>query len=77
MSTQQTRYPGTGSTTGTGIVWTDAGNITADDAAFAFAAHTAGPTPSRYLVGSNFGFEIPAGAVIDGVVGRRIHGALR
>jgi len=45
--------------------WTDPGNITADDAAEAFA-----DVPTDYLVATNFGASIPSGATIDGITVR-------
>ena len=56
------------------ITWSDPGNITADDGAYA----TALAGTSHYLVASNFGFTVPDNAVIDGVevdIGRFANGA--
>lgn len=56
-------YPGTTS----GVGWTNPSNIAANDDADATVALGAGAT-SNYLIASNFGFAIPAGSKIDGVV---------
>lgn len=45
--------------------WTNPGNITVDDNSVARANAVSG---SDYLIARNFGFAIPASAVIDGVV---------
>lgn len=52
--------------TGSGPVWTDPGNITADDATNASSSVFASAT-SDDLKASNFGFSIPGGATIDGI----------
>lgn len=46
--------------------WSNPGNITNSDDTYATVALTS--TISEYLEGSNFGFSIPAGATIDGIV---------
>lgn len=45
--------------------WTNVTNITASDDAYATCALTA---TSHYAKGDNFGFSIPSGATIDGIV---------
>lgn len=58
-------FPGTGSNVDrSGLTaWVNPGNITSDDANDA----TCNGAGSDYLVGSNFGFSIPATATIQGV----------
>jgi len=52
---------------GTGtIAWTSFGNITAADGISATAAFT-GAANSNYLQGTNYGFTLPAGVVVDGI----------
>ena len=54
--------------TGTGtFAWTNQGLITAADASNATAVFT-GSTTSNYLRGTNYGFAIPTGAIINGIV---------
>jgi hypothetical protein len=64
-----TRSAGTGANDasfGTGA-WTTPTNITASDNARATQSLAAGAT-TQYLKATNFGFTIPAGATIDGIV---------
>src|SRR5713101_480481 len=63
----QTKTCGTGADAASGgtKTWTSPGSITGS-AAFATAAMTVGTT-SHWLVGTNFGFTIPAGATITGI----------
>jgi len=69
MATAGPNIAGTGTNGGFGgVSWTDPGNITADDATRASVWLTTGTPESDYLVASNFGFSIPAGAAIDGVL---------
>jgi uncharacterized membrane protein SpoIIM required for sporulation len=63
-------YPVTGVSVSSGagtIAWTTPGNITADDNVDALVVLSSGAI-SEYLQGTNFGFTIPAGAVIKGIV---------
>jgi hypothetical protein len=61
-------------TTGTGAndastgsqAWSNAGNITAEDATYATATLSAS-TDTQYLKATNFGFSIPSGATINGI----------
>ena len=48
--------------------WLNPGNVTAEDATFATVAMTPINSPSHYLRATNFGFSIPAGATINGIV---------
>lgn len=50
--------------------WANPGNITADDGSDADGSAAAKDEQMNYLVGSNFGFSIPAGATIDGIEAR-------
>lgn len=63
---------GTGANvTGVGTeAWASPGNITADDGSNASGAAAAKDEQMNYLVGSNFGFAIPAGSTIDGIEAR-------
>ncbi|MGV9004261.1 beta strand repeat-containing protein [Flavobacterium sp.] len=58
----QTFIAGNGTTTGMGTNWTAAGNIVDNDNINASVGSS-----SRYLAGTNFGFSIPAGSIIDGI----------
>lgn len=62
--------PGTGSTdTSFGTVsWTNASNITASDNSDASTGFISAGASSHYLTATNFGFSIPSGATIDGIV---------
>ena len=72
MSSQGPNSCGTGANvTGTGVAWSSATGITASDDTRSTAALTgtvAGTRQTQFLVASNFGFTIPSGATIDGVV---------
>ena len=59
--------PGTGATSSAGTLWSNPGNITADDSSYATANMVLGTT-TRRLEATNFGFAIPTGATIDGIV---------
>lgn len=63
---------GTGANlTGVGTeAWANPGNVTADDGSVANANAASADEQTNYLVGSNFGFSIPAGATIDGIEAR-------
>lgn len=66
FSQSQTRIAGVGENNGSGRVWNNPGNITADDTNYATAALTGNET-SRYLRARDFGFTIPTGATITGI----------
>ena len=69
MSTQGPLSAGTGandSAFGT-VAWSSPGNVTASDDSRATAVTTAGQT-TQYLKATNFGFSIPSGATINGIV---------
>ena len=62
--------PATGAnvnTTGT-VLWTNSGNITNTADLNYAAAVFSGSANSNYLQGSNYGFAIPSGAIINGIV---------
>ena len=74
MATSGPNLPGTGAddaAVGT-VAWSSPTNIQADDATYAAASFTGDGDPlfrlTHYLKGTVFGFAIPAGATIDGVV---------
>lgn len=48
--------------------WANPGNITAFDAVYATATFIGGGGYTNYLCGDTFGFAIPGGAVIDGIM---------
>ncbi len=48
--------------------WVNPGYITADDTSYASASLTGSVLSSGYLEGTNYGFAIPADAVINGIV---------
>ena len=50
------------------ITWSNTGNITASDNSRASAANGGAPTQAHYLKATNFGFSIPSGATIDGIL---------
>ena len=63
-------YPGTGTNSnavGT-IAWNNPGNIVSDNASYAIAPKTSGSAVTNYLRASNFGFTIPSGSNIYGIV---------
>lgn len=67
MPTQGPNFPT--STTGTDAAWTNPNNIEAADGVFA-VSRTMDPvtfTTSGFLVGTGFGFSIPAGVKIQGI----------
>ena len=75
MASEGPRYPGTvatvaGSAGENSDNWVNPGNISADDgtqATITAASYDAGDQSFR-LIGRNFGFTIPAGATIDGLI---------
>lgn len=62
-------FPGTGANnSGAGTVaWSNPGNITGDEGSNA-TANNLGVSTTQYLQGTNFGFSIPDGAEIAGVI---------
>ena len=68
MATAGPSSPGTlADSDGTGtVVWSNSSNAGASDDAYAQAALLT--STSRYLLATNFGFSIPAGATIDGIL---------
>lgn len=63
-----TAAPSNGANGGGGdVAWTSASNITADDLNYAQVSLSAGQT-SDWLIADAFGFSIPSGATIDGVL---------
>jgi hypothetical protein len=66
-ATSGPNYPLNGtSAAGGGIAWTGAGNITADDTAYATAVFAAAGT-SNSLQATGYGFAIPTWAIINGI----------
>lgn len=63
----QTRYPSSSVNSGTGVQWSDPQNATASDDAYASAGLNIDQSTSS-LRCTGFGFTIPAGARIDGIV---------
>ncbi|MBP6374618.1 MAG: IPT/TIG domain-containing protein, partial [Flavobacterium sp.] len=60
-------YPATGNfIAGANIDWNNSGNITADDTAYTTLTLSSGQN-SDYLQGTNYGFSIPTGVVINGI----------
>ena len=76
MASQGPRYPGTGAslanagTSESSDAWVTPGNVGADDGSEATITAATYDTPdiSELLVASNFGFSIPAGSAINGIV---------
>ncbi len=59
---------GTGASIGSGVAWTNPGNITVSDDSRASAQLSSGAATSRLLRATNFDFSaIPADATIDGI----------
>jgi hypothetical protein len=70
VATSVTMSPGTvvdDATVGT-VVWIDPNNAKASDNAYASAANVNTALYSHYLKATNFGFSIPTGATINGIV---------
>jgi len=70
MATAGPNFAGTGaddSSVGT-VSWASPGNITAEDAAVAGATFSVNNSLTHYLKATNFGFAIPAGATIVGIL---------
>ena len=57
------------STIGT-ITWSNPDNAKASDDSRSIANHVSAASTSHYLKATNFGFSIPAGSTIDGIVVR-------
>lgn len=73
MATQGPLGPGTGTNvlnTGTRVSWINPGNITSQDSSGATVtlAGFSGFANTHYLQGTNFGFTIPVGATINGIL---------
>lgn len=71
MASQGPTIAGSGSDDSTvgSVSWSNPGNVTADDASYATATLATGANQtSHYLFFTGFGFSVPAGATIDGVV---------
>lgn len=70
MASTGWRYP-TAATTATNVSgnapWTSPTGALADDAAYATSALNTSNPQSQYLVLTGYGFDVPAGATIDGV----------
>lgn len=49
------------------LVWSNPSNVYSNDGAYAKAEST-GPNATHYLKVTNFGFAIPSGATIDGII---------
>ena len=65
----ETRSAGTGgndATVGTDP-WIFPGNVLTSDDVYATATTLAPPMTTQYLTGTNFGFSVPAGAIIEGI----------
>ena len=50
-----------------GNAWSNPGNITANDSSYATANFSSGAN-TEYIQGTNFGFAVPAGATINGIL---------
>lgn len=69
MASTVATFPGTGADdAGVGtIAWSDPGNVTAEDGATVNAVLATGEI-THYLLATNFGFSIPSGSTINGIV---------
>lgn len=70
MAVQGPNFPNNGvndNSIGT-VAWTNPGNITLDDGSYAQASILFSNAYTNYLVASNFGFAIPDGSQIDGIL---------
>lgn len=68
-----TRYAGAGanrSFSSSDGSWSDTGNITADDGNYASTPRSDQYTYTDYLAATDFGFSIPSGAQIDGIIAK-------
>jgi hypothetical protein len=70
VASQGPNNPGTGANdTGYGtIAWVNPGNVVSSNDARATAAMSSVLTPTNYLKATNFGFTIPSGATINGII---------
>ncbi|MDF2751664.1 MAG: putative Ig protein [Gaiellaceae bacterium] len=74
MASQGPNFPSTATAVASGdaneVTWTNPGNVGADDGTQAevTAATFDSPDPTFYLYARGFGFTIPAGSTIDGIV---------
>ncbi len=70
MASQGPRSAGAGANqTGVGTVaWSNPGNIVASDNTWSIATPMSAGAVTNYLLASSFGFSIPAGSTIDGIV---------
>lgn len=59
---------GANSNDGGNVAWTNPGNITANDGTNSITATSSGSGTSQLLLADAFGFAIPAGASIDGII---------
>ena len=59
------------------ITWSNPDNAKVSDSSYAIADHTTAIDTSHYLKATNFGFSIPSGATIDGILveAERLQGA--
>lgn len=73
MSSQGPKYPGTaisdtGNPLGSSVVWVSPEQAGVDDGNYTTATVTTIDEVSEYLKCTNFGFTVPGGATIDGIV---------
>lgn len=71
MASEGPLSPATGTSetrTGGDAHWSNPGSISADDSSFALAELLSGGAESHWLAATDFGFSIPSGATIDGIV---------
>jgi hypothetical protein len=71
VSSAGPNFPSTGAndTTVGSVAWSNPGSISAQDGSSASAAlNSFGGSPSNYLKGTGFGFSIPTGATINGIL---------
>jgi hypothetical protein len=50
------------------LIWTNPSDVTSSNNTYATASRTLGPLATRYIKTTAYGFAVPAGASIDGVV---------
>ena len=67
QSTVGPNFAGTGTTNGSGVAWTNPGNITVDDNSYATALSLTTNQLSQALHATGFGFSIPTDAIIAGI----------
>lgn len=68
MASEGPNFPDTGVNTGTGVAWTNPGNIISENGLVAQATLTDTSTSSQLLEGTDYDFAIPASATIDGIL---------